>query len=446
MAAQEWAPIIQALTAGESLDYGQSYWLMDQVMSGELGEARLASFLTAMAIKGATVDEIHGLADGMQDHAAHVDLPSRALDIVGTGGDGYKTVNISTMSAIVLAAMGIPLVKHGNRAATSKSGSADVIEALGVNLDLDADALRRIFDEVGIAFLFANKMHPSMRFAAPVRRALGFPTAFNVLGPLTNPARVQACAIGASREENARLMAGVYASRGLSALVFRGANTGLDELTTTDANQVWIVSGGSVTPTEFDARESLGMASSSIEDLAGGEAAENAAVARDVLSGGGADAVRDAVALNVGAGILAWEGLENPVTQADFAERMRSAVERALGALADGSGARLIERWVAASNEQGQARVRCAGGDADGRLRGPGARVAARRIAGWPSAGPRGEVRSTRRGAFPRGPARRTEALFLPTTRSLLRRRRSRWVSWTSERRSTGTGRRAGER
>ena len=204
MAAQEWAPIIQALTAGESLDYGQSYWLMDQVMSGELGEARLASFLTAMAMKGATVDEIHGLADGMQDHAAHVDLPSRALDIVGTGGDGYKTVNISTMSAIVLAAMGIPLVKHGNRASTSKSGSADVIEALGVNLDLDADALRRVFDEVGIAFLFANKMHPSMRFAAPVRRALGFPTAFNVLGPLTNPARVQACAIGASREENAR--------------------------------------------------------------------------------------------------------------------------------------------------------------------------------------------------------------------------------------------------
>ena len=145
-------------------------------------------------------------------------------------------------------------------------------------------------------------------------------------------------------------MAGVYASRGLSALVFRGANKGLDELTTTDANQVWIVSGGSVTPTEFDARESLGMASSSIEDLAGGEAAENAAVARDVLSGGGADAVRDAVALNVGAGILAWEGLENPVTQADFEERMRGAVERALGTLADGSGARLIERWVAASN------------------------------------------------------------------------------------------------
>ncbi len=350
MSRREWGPIIASLIAGEALDYDQSYWLMDQVMSGELGEARLASFLTAMAIKGATVEEIHGLADGMQDHAQRVDLPSRALDIVGTGGDGYKTVNISTMSAIVLAAMGIPLVKHGNRASTSKSGSVDVIEALGVNLDVEVDQLRSIFDEVGIAFLFANKMHPSMRFAAPVRRALGFPTAFNVLGPLTNPAKVQACAIGAAKEENARLMAGVYASRGLSALVFRGATTGLDELTTTDTNQVWIVNGGHVSEVAFDARDSLGMASATIEDLAGGEAVENAAVAREVLSGGGADAVRDAVALNVGAGILAWEGLDNPVSPADFEERMRVAVDRGLAALADGVGARLVERWVAASN------------------------------------------------------------------------------------------------
>ena len=200
MSRREWGPIIASLIAGEALGYDQSYWLMDQVMSGELGEARLASFLTAMAIKGATVEEIHGLADGMQDHAQRVDLPSRALDIVGTGGDGYKTVNISTMSAIVLAAMGIPLVKHGNRASTSKSGSADVIEALGVNLDVEVDQLRSIFDEVGIAFLFANKMHPSMRFAAPVRRALGFPTAFNVLGPLTNPRRCKPAQSGQPRK------------------------------------------------------------------------------------------------------------------------------------------------------------------------------------------------------------------------------------------------------
>ena len=350
MSNKEWAPIIASLNAGRSLDYEQSYWLMDQVMSGDLGEARLASFLTSMAIKGATIEEIHGLADGMRDHAASVDLPSRALDIVGTGGDGFKTVNISTMSAILLAAMGIPLVKHGNRAATSKSGSADVIEALGINLDLDADSLRRVFDQVGIAFLFANKMHPSMRFAAPVRRALGFPTAFNVLGPLTNPAKVQALAIGASREDNARLMAGVFASRGNSALVFRGATTGLDELTTADSNQIWIVSDGRASEVAFDARESLDMAPSSIEELAGGEASHNAVVARDVLSGGGSDAIRDAVALNVGAGLLAWESLDKAVTRDNFEDRMACAVERALGALADGSGVRLIDRWVDASN------------------------------------------------------------------------------------------------
>ena len=338
MSHRDWAPIIATLIAGEALDYDQS------------GEARLASFLTSMAIKGATVEEIHGLADGMQDHAASVDLPSRALDIVGTGGDGYKTVNISTMSAIVAASMGIPLVKHGNRASTSKSGSADVIEALGVNLDVEPADLRRIFDQVGIAFLFANKMHPSMRFAAPVRRALGFPTAFNVLGPLTNPAKVQACAIGAAKEENARLMAGVYASRGLSALVLRGATTGLDELTTADSNQIWIVSGGQVSEVAFDARESLGMASSSIEDLAGGEAADNAAVAREVLAGCGSSAVRDAVALNVGAGILAWEGLDHPVSADTFEARMLDAVGRAQAALADGAGARLVERWAQASN------------------------------------------------------------------------------------------------
>ena len=208
MSRREWGPIIASLIAGEALDYDQSYWLMDQVMSGELGEARLASFLTAMAIKGATVEEIHGLADGMQDHAQRVDLPSRALDIVGTGGDGYKTVNISTMSAIVLAAMGIPLVKHGNRASTSKSGSADVIEALGVNLDVEVDQLRSISMRSASRSFSLTRCTRRCDSPPQCARALGFPTAFNVLGPLTNPAKVQACAIGAAKEENARLIAG----------------------------------------------------------------------------------------------------------------------------------------------------------------------------------------------------------------------------------------------
>lgn len=347
--APQWSEVIARLNGGGSLSYEDAYWVMDQVMTGELGDARLASFLTSMAIKGATVDEIHGLADAMQDHALAVDLPSRSLDVVGTGGDGFGTVNISTMSAIALAAAGIPIVKHGNRASTSKSGSADVLEAMGVSLDVDAVRQREIFDRIGIAFLFANKVHPSMRFAAPVRRALGFPTAFNVLGPLTNPARVQACAIGAAAEASARLMAGVYASRGLSAIVFRGRDTGLDELSTVGVNQAWIVSGGAVSEVEFDASEMFDMEPARIEDLRGGDARQNAEAAREVLSGGGERAVRDAVCLNTAAGVLAWEGLGEAVDADSYAPRLGEAVERARRVLDSGDGAALVEDWAALS-------------------------------------------------------------------------------------------------
>ena len=347
--APQWSDVIAQLNGGRTLSYQDAYWVMDQVMTGELGDARLASFLTAMAIKGATVDEIHGLADAMQDHALAVDLPSRALYVVGTGGDGFGTVNISTMSAIALAAAGIPIIKHGNRASTSKSGSADVLEAMGVSLDVDAARQREVFERIGIAFLFANKVHPSMRFAAPVRRALGFPTAFNVLGPLTNPARVQACAIGAADEGNARLMAGVYASRGLSAIVFRGRDTGLDELSTVGVNQAWIVSGGAVSEVEFDASELFDMEPARIEDLRGGDAHQNAEVAREVLSGAGTRAVRDAVCLNVAAGVLAWEGLDEAIDAGSYARRLGEAVERAHRVLDSGDGAALVERWEALS-------------------------------------------------------------------------------------------------
>ena len=332
--APQWSDVIARLNGGASLSYEDAYWVMDQVMTGELGDARLASFLTSMAIKGATVDEIHGLADAMQDHALAVDLPSRSLDVVGTGGDGFGTVNISTMSAIALAAAGIPIVKHGNRASTSKSGSADVLEAMGVSLDVDAARQREIFDRIGIAFLFANKVHPSMRFAAPVRRALGFPTAFNVLGPLTNPARVQACAIGAAAEASASLMAGVYASRGLS---------------TVGVNQAWIVSGGAVSEVEFDASEMFDMEPARIEDLRGGNARQNAEAAREVLSGGGGRAVRDAVCLNAAAGVLAWEGLDEAVDADSYAPRLGEAVERARRVLDSGDGAALVEDWAALS-------------------------------------------------------------------------------------------------
>lgn len=343
----EWAELICLVNSGVDLNYDQAYWVMDQVMSGQLGESRLAAFLTSMAIKKPTVHEIHGLADAMLAHAVSVELPSEAVDIVGTGGDGHKTVNISTMSAMVLAAGGVPVIKHGNRASTSQSGSSDVMEALGINLDIDTHRQREIFDELGIAFLFANKVHPSMRFAAPVRRALGFPTAFNVLGPLTNPAHVRALAIGASNEYNARLMAGVYHQRRTPALVFRGKNNALDELSTVDENQVWIISESSVEETTIDTSKHFGMAPASIADLRGGNPHDNAVVAREILSGGGARAIRDAVCLNVAGAMVAYEALNGqPMPQgAQLPERLAQGIERAQEILDSGAAYELVRRW-----------------------------------------------------------------------------------------------------
>lgn len=346
----EWNDVIAQLLAGEDLTYDQSYWVMDQVMSGELGDVRLSAFLTALSLKGLTVTEIHGLADGMQDHAEHVEITSDALDIVGTGGDRARTVNISTMSAMVLAAAGVPVVKHGNRASTSASGSADVIEALGINLDLTPQRVAEVFDTCGITFLFANKFHPSMRFAAGVRRSLGFPTVFNILGPLTNPARPRASAIGVAQASNAPLMAGVFAERGLDALVFRGSERGLDELTTTEVGEVWTVEDGQVAHHEFDAVTEFGMDRASLDDLVGGTATENAQVARDLL-GGRMGAVRDAVLLNVAAGIAAF-GRHEGARPGDgtLVERLRAGVDLGAEAIDSGAAQALLDRWIVESN------------------------------------------------------------------------------------------------
>ncbi|WP_034285740.1 anthranilate phosphoribosyltransferase [Schaalia suimastitidis] len=347
----QWSELIATLLDGSDLTHSQAYGLMDQVMSGELGEVRLASALTALRIKGVSVNEVHGFADAMREHAVIVDLPADSLDIVGTGGDGQRTVNISTMAAVVLAATGVPVVKHGNRASTSASGSADVLEALGVNLSLDDRGIIQTFNSVGIAFLFANNVHPSMRFAAPVRRHLAFPTVFNLLGPLTNPARPRAGAFGAAHRENAQLLAGVCAKRGISALVFRGKNKGLDELSTTDVNELWHVHDGVVDTLELDAVSTFGLTPCSIEDLRGGDAHENAQVARDVFAGRGAAPITEAVALNVAAGLVAY-GHGDGVAPADgdVVARLSNGLSIALDALHSGAAADLLERWIQASH------------------------------------------------------------------------------------------------
>lgn len=347
-----WESVARQLVSGGELSYGESYRLMDQIMGGELGDIRLASFLSLLAMRGVSTDELHGMADSMRDRARAVDLPRDAIDIVGTGGDQAHTVNISTMAAIVIAATGARVVKHGNRASTSASGSADVLEALGVNLQLTPEQIEAIYPQVGIAFLFANNFHPSMRFAAAVRKDLAFPTAFNVLGPLTNPARPETSAIGVAKREVAPLVAGVFAKRGTSALVFRGQERGLDELTTTEPAEVWEVSGGSVTYHSFDPATELGLERATLADLRGGTPRENAEVALAVFRGQEGP-IADAVSLNAAAALVAAEGVSAAgPSDADvpLVDRLRAALVPVRKAIASGAATAKLENWIEASH------------------------------------------------------------------------------------------------
>ncbi|RLY94950.1 anthranilate phosphoribosyltransferase [Kocuria tytonicola] len=338
----QWPDLLTALAQGEDLTRDMAYWAMDSIMAGEVPDAVIGGFLMSLRTKGESVAELNGLADAMVAHARPVSVPGPALDIVGTGGDRLSSVNISTMAALVCAGAGARVVKHGNRASSSKSGSADVLEALGVRLDMPVDLVRRCATEVGITFLFAQTFHPSMRFAAAARKALGVPTAFNFLGPITNPARVSASAIGVADAALAPLMAGVFQNRGDRALVFRGGD-GLDELTVTAPSAVWEVRDGAITehtvePLEFD------MPRASIADLRGGDAAHNAGVVRDVLDGARGH-VRNAVLLNAAAGLVAVaEASDQP-----FAERFEAAVTRAADAVDSGAARGALDRWIAFS-------------------------------------------------------------------------------------------------
>lgn len=343
-----WPGLISALISRRDLGAGETAWAMDQVMSGNTSPATLAGFLTALATKGETVDELRGLADSMLAHAQVIELPTETLDIVGTGGDRARTVNISSMAALVLAGAGIPVVKHGNRASSSASGSADLIEALGVSLAMPVERVEQALSAVGITFLFANLFHPSMRFAAPTRRELGVATAFNVLGPLTNPGRPRANAIGVSSARHAPLVAGVLAERGNSALVFRGSN-GLDELTTTALNEVWVVAGGEVSYSELDATR-LGLPASTVDDLRGADPAHNAMVARQVLAGA-TGVISDAVALNAAAGMVA-HGLAG-TREGSLEDRLAAGVAIARDVLHAGRAQDVLERWVAFSRSEG---------------------------------------------------------------------------------------------
>ncbi|ASE10491.1 anthranilate phosphoribosyltransferase [Kocuria rhizophila] len=334
-----WPDLLTALSRGEDLTRQQAYWAMDTIMEGEVPDAVIAGFLMALRTKGESVSELNGLADAMVAHARRISIPGPALDIVGTGGDRLSSVNISTMAALVCAGAGARVVKHGNRASSSKSGSADVLEVLGVQLDMPVERVQRAAGEVGITFLFAQTFHPAMRHVAPARKALGVPTAFNFLGPITNPARVSASAIGVADAALAPLMAGVFQQRGDRALVFRGGD-GLDELTVTAPSAVWEVRDGQTAQHELDPLD-LGMPRATIADLRGKDAAYNADVVRDVLDGA-AGHIRNAVLLNAAAGLVAVsEDAEGP-----FAERFAAAVDRAAVSIDSGAARDVLSRWV----------------------------------------------------------------------------------------------------
>jgi anthranilate phosphoribosyltransferase len=340
-----WPSVLSSLLAGHDLTREDTAWAMDQVMSGETAPVPLAGFLVALRAKGETVQEVQGLVEAMLEHGVRIEVPGPCVDVVGTGGDRRNTVNISTMAALVAAGAGARVVKHGNRAASSSAGSADVLEALGVRLDLPVEQVAATAERVGITFCFAAVFHPAMRHAAVARRELAVATAFNFLGPLTNPAQPVASAIGVADARMAPVMAGVLAARGRSALVFRGGD-GLDELTTTGPSQVWWVREGAVTEHELDPA-ALGVPTSSLDDLVGGDAAHNAGVVRDLLAGRHGP-VRDAVLLNAAAALVALDDASGAGSGV-LEDRFRRGLERAAAAVDDGRAQDVLHRWVAAT-------------------------------------------------------------------------------------------------
>lgn len=337
-----WPEVLTGLIGRNDLSSDTARWAMDQILAGDATPVQIAGFAVALRAKGETAEELAGLAQAMLNHATPLELPREAVDVVGSGGDRANTVNVSTMAAIVAAACGIPVVKHGNRAASSACGTADCLEALGVALNVAPAAQAQVLAQAGIVFLFAPLYHQSLRHAGAARRELGVQTAFNFLGPLANPARPVAQAIGCANRMLAPRVAEVVAGRGQRGLVFHGED-GLDELTTTTRSLVWLIADGEAQQTELDPRE-LGLAPANPGDLVGADPAHNAAVVRRVLAGDPGP-IRDIVLLNAAAGLLAHAG----PSDAPVAEQLAPHLARAAEAVDSGAGSALLERWVAAT-------------------------------------------------------------------------------------------------
>jgi anthranilate phosphoribosyltransferase len=332
-----WPALLTELSHRRPLDGSQASAAMTAMMQGDATEAQIGAFLLGLRTKGETVEEMEALAGTMLSFAVPVHAPEPVIDTCGTGGDRAGTFNISTVAALVVAGAGVPVAKHGNRAATSHCGSADLLEELGVNIELDAEGVERCLDEAGIGFMFARTFHPAMAHVAPVRAELKVPTVFNFLGPLSNPARPYAQVVGVADERMLPLMAEVLARRGTRALLFRGVD-GLDELTTTDLSTVYDVKDGTVRETHLDPAK-FGLGKVKPEELAGGDAPYNADIARRIIDGE-KGAPRDVVILNAGAALRV----------AGFAESLEEGMATAARAIDDGEAAKTLTRWIEVSN------------------------------------------------------------------------------------------------
>jgi len=319
---------------------------MNEILEDRADISIIKDFLLSLKAKGETPEEVGALVAQMYEHCAPISINERAVDTVGTGGDGAHTINISTTAAIIAAAAGVKVLKHGNRAASSKSGSADLLEALGITIGLDGKGVEQTFAELGIGFCFAPKFHPAMRFAAPARKELGVPTVFNILGPLANPARPQAAAIGVANDRMHLVMAQVLADRGVDGFVFRG-DDGLDEISLATTTSVLTIGKGSISSDLLDPLD-FGIDRAPISELVGGDSSENARITTAIFAGE-RGAHRDAVVLNAAAAIAAYLGN----FELSLHDRIEIGIDRAVIAIDSGASANLVEKWAELSKKIG---------------------------------------------------------------------------------------------
>jgi anthranilate phosphoribosyltransferase len=337
-----WPVVLGALMEGGDLDGDVARAAMAEILDGAASPAQIAAFVVALRMKGETVTELVGMVDAMLEASTRVEIDTSGpvIDVVGTGGDRAHTINVSTLSALVVAGAGGQVCKHGNRAASSACGAADLLEALGVAIELGPEGVAACVGEVGIGFCFAPRYHPAMRHAGPSRRDLGIPTAFNILGPLSNPGRVRRYLIGVADLRMAERMAGVLEAKGAErALIVHGGD-GLDELTTTGDSTVVELRDGAVTTWTVHPQD-LGLPLVDREDLIGGDAAVNADLARRVLAGEHGPH-RDIVSLNAGAGLLV----------AGLVDDLTAGIEAARHAIDSGSAVAALAALVEVSQRE----------------------------------------------------------------------------------------------